>query len=135
SVVGVLSVTALAVYAATQQRDTLVTFAVLTCGLLLALRLGLASRNADRLLDRTRERDRLAAVIEMSSAVSGTLDEGQVLEHLASVSAQAVGCDRAAVSVVSTEGAFEKRILHGFTDKEIARLEEVDAAQMVFKTI
>ncbi|MFL5762213.1 MAG: diguanylate cyclase [Thermomicrobiales bacterium] len=133
-ITGVLSATALAVYATTQPRDSLTVFAVVACGLLLALRLGLASRNSDRLMDRTRERDRLAAVVEMSSAVAGTLDEEQVLARLASVSAQAVGCDRAAVTLVSLDGGFDRIVTHGLSDKELALLHEADGPRVVFKT-
>src|SRR4029450_4131446 len=71
---------------------------------------------------------------EMSSAVAGTLDEEQVLSHLASVSAQAVGCDRAAVTVVQPEGAIEKRVAHGLTEQKLSLLNDVDGPQVVFKT-
>jgi diguanylate cyclase (GGDEF)-like protein len=134
SVLGVLSITALAVYAATQPRDNPVNFAVLACGVLLAMRLGLASRNSDRLLVRTRERDRLAAVVEMSAAVAGTLDKEQVLVHLALVSAQAVGCDRAAVTVVGPDGTIEQRVTHGVTDRERSLLDDINAPQTVLDT-
>jgi diguanylate cyclase (GGDEF)-like protein len=134
SVLGVLSVTILAVYAATQPRENFVASAVLVCGLLLALRIGLASRNSDRLMVRTRERDRLAAVVEMSAAVAGTLDKDQVLAHLASVSAQAVDCDRAAVTVVGLDGAIEHRVTHGLTDKERAIITDADGPQVVLNT-
>ncbi|MGH9174202.1 MAG: GAF domain-containing protein, partial [Vicinamibacterales bacterium] len=121
-VASVLIVTAMAAYAASQPRvDRPIVVLVVLAGILLAVRLGYAAMQAERLIRRTSERDRLAGVVAASSAVSATLDLETLLPILASAAADAVGRKKAEVYVFTEElTEVELSALAGFTATETA---------------
>ncbi|MEA2513162.1 MAG: hypothetical protein QOJ59_2649, partial [Thermomicrobiales bacterium] len=88
------------------------------CGVLIAARLTTAAAIADRLVQRTRERDRLASVLDVSSVIAGTLEVDRLLPALAAAAAQAVDRTRAEVSLIAADGTIEQRAYHGVSSEE-----------------
>ncbi|MGH2561701.1 MAG: diguanylate cyclase [Thermomicrobiales bacterium] len=130
-VLSILAFTGLSVAAAVAPRvDRFTAAAAGLVGLLLAARLLLAVVHAERLVRRTRERDRLAAVVATSTAITGTLDVDQVLERLAAAAAAAVGRDRAEVTVLDENGRVERLAGHGLSDAERVVLHGHGAGQL-----
>jgi diguanylate cyclase (GGDEF)-like protein len=99
-----------------------VVLAAAGCGVLVAARTGSAAAIAERLVQRTRERDRLAAVLDVSTAIAGTLDVDRLLPALAVAAARAVDRTRADVTLVAPDGTIECRTVHGLTPVDQATL-------------
>jgi diguanylate cyclase (GGDEF)-like protein len=92
------------------------------CGVLIAARLGTVGAIADRLVQRTRERDRLATVLDLSTTIAGTLEVNRLLPALAAAAAQAVDRTRVEVTLFAPDGRVELRACHGLTSYEEAAL-------------
>jgi diguanylate cyclase (GGDEF)-like protein len=87
-----LAVGGLATFAAVAPRtDSWMAGAVIVATVLLAARVGIGAGDHVRLDTRTRERDRLAAVIDLSGAIAGSLDPDRVLAKIAVAAAGAGG--------------------------------------------
>lgn len=71
---------------------------------LIAYRLSLTSSLAQRLTERTRERDRMAALVDMSRAISESGDAGAFVRELAIASARAVRCGHARIALIGQNG-------------------------------
>jgi diguanylate cyclase (GGDEF)-like protein len=90
-------------------------------GTLLAARVGYAAMQSERLDHRTRERDRMSAVVASSSAIAATLELDELLEQLAQAAAEAVGRARAEVYVFNeNRSAIESVAYYGLTEAERA---------------
>lgn len=101
---------------------------VVGCGVLIAAGMGSAGAIVARLVERTRERDRLAAVLDVSTAIAGTLDVDRLLPALAMAATQGVDRTRAEVTLVAPDGTIEARVVHGLTANEQATLAGAPAA-------
>ncbi len=118
-----LAVTAAAVDASLRPGTEWVVVAMaVACGLLIAVRMGTAGAIADRLVQRTRERDRLATVLDLSTTIAGTLEVDRLLPALAAAAAQAADRTRVEVTLLAPDGRVELRASHGLTPSEEAAL-------------
>jgi diguanylate cyclase (GGDEF)-like protein len=114
-----LAVTAAAVDAALRPgTEWVVVTAAAGCGVLIAARMVSAGVIADRLTQRTRERDRLAAVLDLSTTIAGTLDIDRLLPALATAAAQVVDRTRVEVTLFAADGHVDRRVCHGLTVAE-----------------
>jgi diguanylate cyclase (GGDEF)-like protein len=123
-VLSVLITTGISAYAASQPNaSSTVIILVLLAGTLLAIRLGYAALQTERLARRTRERDRMAGVVSASNAISSTLDLEQLLPLLASAAADSVGRERAEVYVFTEDMTrVETSAVAGFSDTDSRHL-------------
>ena len=123
-VLSVLITTCISAYAAAQPNASpTIIVLVLIAGVLLAVRLGYAALQTERLAHRTRERDRMAGVVSASNAISSTLDLDQLLPLLASAAADSVGRARAEVYVFTEEMTrVETSAVSGFSAADSRRL-------------
>lgn len=98
-------------------------------GVLVALRLGLAVVQGERLDRRTRERDRLAAVLQASTTIASKLGSAELLQQLAASAARAVDRSKAVLYVYDAERQHVETIASfGLTPSEqevAARLAEL----------
>ncbi|RIK45793.1 MAG: hypothetical protein DCC58_05315 [Chloroflexi bacterium] len=115
------ALTALAVYGALQPKSRLgLAVAAGVIGIMLAIRLGYAALQGDYLVRRTRERDRLAAVVSASTAIAGSVPTESLLDQLVALAAKAVGRERAEIYVYTRDGGrVESAAFHGFTKTEL----------------
>ena len=107
--------------------DRAAAITIAAMGLLTAVRLWHAARQGKRLDQRTRERDRLESVVLASAAISGTLDQGEVLRRLATAIAQAVGRTKAEVYVLGEDGGIAASATYGLSPIERAILARLAA--------
>jgi diguanylate cyclase (GGDEF)-like protein len=118
-----LTVTAAAVDASLRPgTQWVVMTAAAGCGVLIAARMIGAGAIAGRLVERTRERDRLAAVLDVSTAIAGILEVDRLLPALAAAAVRAVDRTRAEVTLVAPDGTVEYRVAHGLTVADQAAL-------------
>ncbi len=119
----VLLITVMTVHATMRSHGDLVLIgSVIALGVLLALRLSSISAVSERLDARTRERDRLMAVVDMSSAIIAEHDVDSLLGRLADAAARAVGSDRAEVTLFDAEGRIDRWVPLGLSPEETSRL-------------
>lgn len=120
------TVAGLGIYAALRPvRDPQTAVILGVSGALIALRVGYAAFQSERLDRRTRERDRLTSVIDAVAAIGGMVELDKLLPRLASVAAAAVDRDRAEVFIFSADGTrVETTFFHGFTPTEQLMLQE-----------
>ena len=71
---------------------------------LIAYRLSLTSSLAQRLTERTRERDRMAALVDMSRAIADAADTSSLARELAVAGARAVRCAHARIALATHDG-------------------------------
>jgi diguanylate cyclase (GGDEF)-like protein len=118
----VLGVVSLGAYTAYQSDGNLpVAVARVVIGAMLAARVGYAAMQSERLEYRTRERDRMSAVIASSSAIAATLELDSLLEKLAAAAAEAVGRGRCEVYVFNEDRSMiESFAYYGLTAAERA---------------
>jgi diguanylate cyclase (GGDEF)-like protein len=98
--------------------EWVVVLSAVGCGVLISARMSSAGAIADRLIQRTRERDRLAAALGLSTAIAGTLDVDRLVPALAAAAAQSVDRTRAEITLIASDGRVERRHHHGLTDEE-----------------
>ena len=125
--VSALLVTAAAVRSTMQPGvDWVVVVAAAGTGILIAARLVHAGTIAERLLQRTHERDRLVNALKLSPDIVGSLDVDRLLPALASTAACAIDQSRAEVTLISPEGRVEKRATFGLSDDDFQTLSAIE---------
>jgi len=122
----ILTVAGFGVYGSIRPaRDPQIAVVLAVSGALIALRIGYAAFQSERLDRRTRERDRLAGVIHAAAAISGVVELDSLMPRLAEVAASTVGRNHAGVFIFSADGTqVETSFFHGFTPAELLTVEE-----------
>ncbi|HKG26982.1 MAG TPA: diguanylate cyclase [Thermomicrobiales bacterium] len=107
--------------------EWVVVAAAAACGILIAARLVTVGVIAERLVERTRERDHLVTVLDLSTAIAGTLEVDRLLPALAAAAAQAVDRTRVELTLFAPDGQIERRACHGLTAEDESALAEESA--------
>lgn len=120
-----LTVTAVGIQALIRSRvDWIIVSLGVGIRLLIGARLIHAGTIAERLRQRTRERDRLETVLSLSPEIVGTLDVVRLLPALASTAARTIGRSCAEITLIGPSGNIANRVTYGLNDDEIRLLDQ-----------
>jgi len=120
----ILALAALGTLAATTPGgDPVLGIAIVTFGYLAAISVSRASPHVTRRGRQTRERDRLAAVVESAAAIAGSLELDDLLAELATSARNAVGWSKAEVYAFDQDGGVDAKATAGLTEAEQSTLQ------------